>query len=53
MVEQNAEMALSLADYVAVMRTGFIVLEDKASELRTDGRLEQAYLGDRRVEAPL
>ena len=49
MVEQNAEMALSLADHVAVMRTGSIVLEGKASELRTDGRLQQAYLGDRRA----
>ena len=48
MVEQNAEMALSLADQVAVMRTGSIVLEGSASELRTDGRLQQAYLGDRR-----
>ncbi len=49
MVEQNAEMALSLADHVAVMRTGSIVLEGKASELKTDGRLQQAYLGDRRA----
>ena len=50
MVEQNAEMALALANHVAVMRTGSIVLEGKASELRTEeGRLQQAYLGDRRA----
>ena len=45
MVEQNAEMALSLADHVAVIQTGNVVLTGKASELRTDDRLRAAYLG--------
>ncbi len=45
MVEQNAEMALSLADHVAVIQTGSVVLTGKASELKRDDRLRAAYLG--------
>jgi branched-chain amino acid transport system ATP-binding protein len=47
MVEQNAEMALSLADRVTVIQTGLLVLAGKASDLRTDDRLRAAYLGER------
>jgi branched-chain amino acid transport system permease protein len=47
MVEQNAEMALSLADRVTVIQTGLVVLAGKASDLRTDDRLRAAYLGER------
>ena len=47
MVEQNAEMALSLASRVAVIQTGSVVLSGESSELRTDDRLRAAYLGAR------
>jgi branched-chain amino acid transport system permease protein len=47
MVEQNAEMALSLADRVMVIQTGLVVLAGKASDLRRDDRLRAAYLGER------
>jgi branched-chain amino acid transport system ATP-binding protein len=47
MVEQNAEMALSLADRVTVIQTGSVVLTGNASDLRKDDRLRAAYLGDR------
>jgi branched-chain amino acid transport system ATP-binding protein len=47
MVEQNAEMALSLADRVTVIQTGAVVLTGNASDLRKDDRLRAAYLGER------
>jgi branched-chain amino acid transport system ATP-binding protein len=47
MVEQNAEMALSLATRAAVIQTGSVVLTGPASELRKDDRLRGAYLGGR------
>ena len=46
MVEQNAEMALSLAEHVAVIQTGSVVLTGRASELKMDDRLRAAYLGE-------
>lgn len=46
MVEQNAEMALSLAEHVAVIQTGSVVLSGRAGELRRDDRLRAAYLGE-------
>ncbi len=45
MVEQNAEMALSLATRAAVIQTGSVVLTGIASELAKDDRLRGAYLG--------
>jgi ABC-type branched-subunit amino acid transport system ATPase component/ABC-type branched-subunit amino acid transport system permease subunit len=45
MVEQNAEMALSLASRVAVIQTGSVVLTGESRQLRTDDRLRAAYLG--------
>jgi branched-chain amino acid transport system ATP-binding protein len=47
MVEQNAEMALSLADRVTVIQTGSVVLTGNATDLRKDDRLRAAYLGER------
>ena len=47
MVEQNAEMALSLASRVAVIQTGSVVLSGESSDLRKDDRLRAAYLGAR------
>jgi branched-chain amino acid transport system ATP-binding protein len=45
MVEQNATMALSIADRGYVLATGSIVLEGKASELLNHEDLRRAYLG--------
>jgi branched-chain amino acid transport system ATP-binding protein len=45
MVEQNASMALSIADRGYVLSTGEIVLEGPASELLKSEDLKAAYLG--------
>ncbi|MEO8972681.1 MAG: ABC transporter ATP-binding protein [Ktedonobacteraceae bacterium] len=45
LVEQNASMALSLADRGYVLQTGKIVLSDTASNLLTNDLVRQAYLG--------
>ena len=45
MVEQNATMALSIADRGYVLSTGEIVLKGKASELLQSEDLKRAYLG--------
>jgi branched-chain amino acid transport system ATP-binding protein len=46
LVEQNVNIALELADRAYVLRTGEIVLEGSASELRQNSeRVAQAYLG--------
>ena len=46
LVEQNVNIALNLADRAYVLRTGEIVLEGSASELRANSeRVAQAYLG--------
>ena len=46
LVEQNASMALSIADRAYVLETGEIVLEGKASDLQEDPKVRAAYLGD-------
>jgi branched-chain amino acid transport system ATP-binding protein len=45
MVEQNANMALSIADRGYVLQTGRIVLADKAENLLNNEQMRQAYLG--------
>jgi branched-chain amino acid transport system ATP-binding protein len=45
LVEQNASMALGLADRGYVLQTGSIVLSDTASNLLTNDLVRQAYLG--------
>ncbi len=45
LVEQNASMALSLADRGYVLQTGKIVLTDTAKNLLTNDLVRQAYLG--------
>jgi branched-chain amino acid transport system ATP-binding protein len=45
LVEQNASMALSLADRGYVLQTGKIVLSDSAPNLLTNDLVRQAYLG--------
>ncbi len=45
LVEQNAQMALSVADRGYVLQTGEIVLEDTASNLKENEMVQKAYLG--------
>jgi len=45
LVEQNAKMALGLADYGYVLDTGRIVLEGNGADLRNDETVVKAYLG--------
>ena len=46
MVEQNANMALSIADRGYVLQTGQIVLSDTADGLLNNPAMRQAYLGE-------
>ena len=45
MVEQNASLALQIAQYGYVLRTGRIALSGSAAELARDPRIRDAYLG--------
>ncbi|MEX1092314.1 MAG: ABC transporter ATP-binding protein [Acidimicrobiia bacterium] len=45
-VEQNANMALSIADRGYVLQTGRIVLSDTAEALMANPQMRAAYLGD-------
>ncbi|MDI3480892.1 MAG: branched-chain amino acid transport system ATP-binding protein [Tepidanaerobacteraceae bacterium] len=45
LVEQNAKMALKLADYGYVLETGKIVMENCGSELKKNESIVKAYLG--------
>lgn len=45
LVEQNAELALSLADYAYVLETGTVALEGPAKELHENDHVRRAYLG--------
>ena len=45
LVEQNAKMALSVADRGYVLRTGEIVLADTAANLAKSPEMQEAYLG--------
>jgi branched-chain amino acid transport system ATP-binding protein len=45
MVEQNANMALSIADRGYVLQTGRIALAASADDLRQNDQLRKAYLG--------
>jgi len=44
-VEQNANMALSIADRGYVLQTGSIVLSDTAKNLLNNEMMQKAYLG--------
>jgi branched-chain amino acid transport system ATP-binding protein len=46
LVEQNAHMALSIANRAYVLETGKIVLEGSAKELLTNDSIRSAYLGE-------
>ena len=45
LVEQNAELALRLADYAYVLETGSIALEGPSAELHENDHVRRAYLG--------
>lgn len=45
LVEQNATVALAVADRGYVLQTGEIVLKDTAENLRNDEMVQKAYLG--------
>ncbi len=45
LVEQNAKMALSVADRAYVLETGLISMSGAAKELANDERVKKAYLG--------
>ena len=46
LVEQNANMALSIADRAYVLETGKIVLSGDAKELLEDDSIKSSYLGE-------
>ena len=50
MVEQNANMALSIADRGWVLQTGRVVLDDTAEALLANPEMRAAYLGDDRPD---
>lgn len=45
LVEQNAKMALNIADRAYVLETGNITMEGRASDLANDPSVKKAYLG--------
>jgi branched-chain amino acid transport system ATP-binding protein len=47
LVEQNARMALDVADHGYVMELGRIALENPAAALRDDPTIQESYLGTR------
>ena len=49
MVEQNANMALSVAHRAYVLQTGQVVLSGGAAELRRNPMIREAYLGEMQV----
>ena len=46
LVEQNARMALRIANRVYVMETGRFVLQGTAAEVASDDGVRRAYLGE-------
>ena len=45
LVEQNAALALELADHAYVLETGRVVMSGKASEVKSDETIRKSYLG--------
>ena len=48
LIEQNANMALKVADYAYVMQTGEITLSGTGAELLENEEVKEAYLGTKR-----
>ena len=49
MVEQNANLALSIANRAYVLQTGKVVLSGPARELRRNPAIQEAYLGELQI----
>ncbi len=45
LVEQNADLALSCADYAYVLESGHVVLSGSSDDIRKDESVRKAYLG--------
>jgi branched-chain amino acid transport system ATP-binding protein len=45
LVEQNASLALQLADRAYVLETGQVVISGPAADVRADENVRRAYLG--------
>jgi branched-chain amino acid transport system ATP-binding protein len=45
LVEQNANLAFSIADYVYIMETGKIMMEGSVDQLKKDRNVQEFYLG--------
>jgi branched-chain amino acid transport system ATP-binding protein len=45
LVEQNAALALDLADHAYVLETGRVVMSGKAAEVKSDEAIRKSYLG--------
>jgi branched-chain amino acid transport system ATP-binding protein len=45
LIEQNANLALEVSHYGYVLETGRILLHDRASDLRANPKVREAYLG--------
>jgi branched-chain amino acid transport system ATP-binding protein len=45
LVEQNAALALELADHAYVLETGRVVMSGKASDVKNDEAIRRSYLG--------
>lgn len=50
MVEQNASMALSIANRGYVLQTGVVVLSGDAQDLADNPQIREAYLGEMKME---
>jgi branched-chain amino acid transport system ATP-binding protein len=48
LIEQNANLALKIADHAYVMETGVITLEGTGAALLADESVKEAYLGKRK-----
>jgi len=45
LVEQNAALALDLADHVYLLETGRVVMDGPASDLKQNDAIRRSYLG--------
>jgi branched-chain amino acid transport system ATP-binding protein len=45
LVEQNAALALDLADHAYVLETGRVVMSGKSSVVKSDEAIRKSYLG--------
>src|SRR6056297_1583003 len=45
LIEQNAEIALTIAGYGCVLETGKVIMQDKADVLLQNPQVQMAYLG--------